>query len=90
MIFIIYSFFSSIINPLSANPTKWSDTLKQFVDCQRTNCLSVLDHFVGLTLKRLIHFRLMFYFYTPWKHQKTSSFPMFSRGADLEHWLQMG
>ena len=32
------------INPLSANPTKWSNTL---------NCLSVFDHFVRLTLKEL-------------------------------------
>ena len=31
------------VNPLSANPTKWSDTLKRIV-------LSVFDHFVGLTL----------------------------------------
>ena len=41
------------LNPLSVNPTKWSDTLKQFVGNLRTNCLSVFDHFVGLALKRL-------------------------------------
>ena len=41
-------------NTLSANPTKWSNTLKQFVDNFPTNCLSVLDHVVGLTLKGLI------------------------------------
>ena len=40
-------------NPLSANPTKWSNTLKQFVDSLPTNCLSVFDPFVGLTLKGL-------------------------------------
>ena len=34
------------LNPLSANPTKWSNTLKQFV-------LSVFDHFVKLALKGL-------------------------------------
>ena len=33
-------------NPLSANPTKWLNTLKQFVG-------SVFDHFVGLTVKGL-------------------------------------
>ena len=38
---------------LSANPTKWSNTLKQFVDCLPTNYLSVLDHFLGLALKGL-------------------------------------
>ena len=34
--------------PLSANPTKWSNTLKQFV-----GNLSVFDHFVKLMLKGL-------------------------------------
>ena len=40
-------------NPLSANPTKWSNTLKQFVGNLPTNCLSVFDHFVELALKGL-------------------------------------
>ena len=40
-----------VFNPLSANFTKWSNTLKQFVGNLPTNCLSVFDHFVGLTLK---------------------------------------
>ena len=35
----------TVFNPLSANPTKWSNTLKQ--------CSSVLDNFVGLSLKGL-------------------------------------
>ena len=39
-------------NPLSANPTKWSNTNKQCVGKLPTNCLSVLDHFVGLALKK--------------------------------------
>ena len=43
-----------MINPLSANPTKWSYTLKQFVGNLPANCLSVFDHFVGLALKGLI------------------------------------
>ena len=41
------------INPLSANFTKWSNTLKQFVSKLPTNFLSVFDHFVGLVLKGL-------------------------------------
>ena len=45
--------FSKRHNPSSANPTKWSNTLKQFVDSLLTNCLSVSDHFVGLVLKGL-------------------------------------
>ena len=41
------------MNPLSANPTKWSNILKQFVGNLPTNCLSVFDHFVKLALKGL-------------------------------------
>ena len=41
------------INPLSANPSKWSNTLNQFVGKLPTNWLSVFDHFEGLALKRL-------------------------------------
>ena len=44
---------SFIFNPSNANPIKWSNTLKQFVGNLPTNCLSVFDHFVGLTLKGL-------------------------------------
>ena len=39
--------------PLSANPTKWSNTLKQSVVNLPTNCLNVFDQFVGLTLRGL-------------------------------------
>ena len=41
------------LNPLSANPTKWSNTLKQFVGNLSTKCLSVFDHFEKLALKGL-------------------------------------
>ena len=40
-------------NPLSGNPTKWSNTFRQFVGKLQTNCLNVYDHFVGLALKWL-------------------------------------
>ena len=59
------------LNPLSPNPTKWSNTLKQFVGKSPTNCFSVFDHFVGLTLKRLTNFFSTIYFYIPWKYLKT-------------------
>ena len=42
-----------IFNPLAANFTKWSNTLKQFVGKLTTNCLIAFDHFVGLALKGL-------------------------------------
>ena len=45
---------SLCFNPLSANFTKWPNTLKQFVGQLPTNCFSVFDHFVGLALKGLI------------------------------------
>ena len=48
--YLTYNFY----NPLSANPTKWSNTLKQFVGNLATNCLSVFDHFVKLALKGII------------------------------------
>ena len=47
--------YHQYLNPLSANPTKWSDTLKQLVVNLPTNCLSVFDHFVILVLKGLNH-----------------------------------
>ena len=44
--------FDNLYNiPLSANFTKWSNILKQFVAKLPTNCLSVFDHFVGLAVK---------------------------------------
>ena len=43
----------SKLNPLSANPTIWSNTLKQIRRQQPTNFLSVFDHFVGSALKGL-------------------------------------
>ena len=41
------------INPFSANFTKWSNTLKQFVGNLLRNYLSVFGHFVRLALKGL-------------------------------------
>ena len=42
------------LNPLNANPEKWSNTLKQIVGNLLTICLSVFDHFMNLALKELI------------------------------------
>ena len=50
---IAYNIFM-VINPLSANPIKWSNILKTIRRLLPTNCLSGFDHFVGLTLKELI------------------------------------
>ena len=48
----VYATFG-LFNPLSANSTKWSNTLKQFVGNLPTNCLSVFDHFERLVFKEL-------------------------------------
>ena len=47
MIVFLYLVFiqSTLINPLNANPEKWSNTLKQIVGKLPTICLSVFDHF---------------------------------------------
>ena len=42
-----------VMNTLSANPTKWSNALKQFVGFCRRTVLSVCDYFVGLEFKGL-------------------------------------
>ena len=46
---------NKMLNTLSANPTKLSNILKQFVGNLQfpANCLSVFDHFVILVLKGL-------------------------------------
>ena len=44
-----------ILSPLSANSTKWSNTLKQLFPNLPKNCLSVFDHFVGLVLQGLMN-----------------------------------
>ena len=44
---------SVYINPLSANTTKLSNTLKTIRRQESTNCLGVFDHFLRLALKRL-------------------------------------
>ena len=42
-------YFFPSLNPLSNNPTKWSDTLKQLSTvADETNYLNVFDHFVGV------------------------------------------
>ena len=90
LMYLIKSFFNMIkksrqkyltiinLNPLSVNPTEWSNTLKQFVAKLPTNCLSVSGHFVNLALKGLK---------SHWKSRKT----LFSRSfiyCYLTKWKQ--
>ena len=53
MLAFLTTITSAYLNPLSANPIKWLNTLKQFVGRLLTNCLSVFGHFVNLALKGL-------------------------------------
>ena len=46
MVFVLVQFI------ISANPTEWSNILKQFVVKLPANCLDVFDHFVRLALKK--------------------------------------
>ena len=55
------AFKQIVFNPLSVNPTKWWNTLKQFVGNFPRNCLSVFDHFVILALKELTQIKLLFF-----------------------------
>ena len=52
-----YSAIWKLVNPFCTNPTKWSNTMKQFVGNLAKNCLSVFDHFVGLALEGLTLFK---------------------------------
>ena len=50
---LIITFYIPVISSLNANPTKWSNILKQFAgSCRRI--VWVFDHFVKLALKRLM------------------------------------
>ena len=50
---ISYVYRLFMINPLRANPTKWSKILKQFFGNLPTNCFSMFDDFVELAFKGL-------------------------------------
>ena len=52
-----------IVNPLSANPTKWSNTLKR---CLPTNCLSVFYHLIELAFKGLT--KQSYFIKSKWHH----------------------
>ena len=82
----VYDFKNNLaINPLSANPTKWSNTLKQFVGKLPTNCFSVFDHCVGLARKVLTHFVPM-----PFSLQCLSVFSRILETTEMEYWHEMG
>ena len=46
-------------------------------------------HWHEMSQKSLTYFLPMFPFYTPWEHQKTKGFLVFSGGIKWEHWPEM-
>ena len=54
--------YGAVLNTLSANFTKWPNTLKQFVGNLPTHFLSVFGHFVGLSLKGLCNLLIVIAF----------------------------
>ena len=57
-------------NLLIVNPTKLSNTLKPICRLLPTNCLSVLNHVVGLVLKILSLINLLFFTFSFRSHQQ--------------------
>ena len=53
--------FKQFLNTLSANPSKWSNTLKQFAGKLLTNCLSVFDHVVKFSLRETCPYLELFW-----------------------------
>ena len=75
-IFLITFHSGMFINSVNANPTKWSNILKQFVGNLPTNCLSVFDHLVRSALQRvksLFCFRKSFWYSSKKIRKKGSS-----------------
>ena len=69
--FYIITSYYIYFNLLTANPAKWSNTLKQFFGNLSTNRLSMFDHFVKLALKGLRNYTIKFFIVSkstlPWK-----------------------
>ena len=69
--FYIITSYYIYFNLLTANPKKWSNTLKQFFGNLSTNRLSMFDHFVKLALKGLRNYTIKFFIVSkstlPWK-----------------------
>ena len=69
--FYVITSYYICFNLLTANPTKWSNTLKQSFGNLPTNCLSMFDHFVKLALKGLRNYTIKFFIVLkstlPWK-----------------------
>ena len=68
------SLYPRSLKAWSINPTKWLNTLKQFVGNLPTNCLSFLDHFVKLALTGL----MKSYFCKPQSDSESSFLKLFS------------
>ena len=66
--FFRQKYFLIWINPLSSNPTEWSNVLKTIRQQWSTDCLSVFDYFIksmlkGSPLKSFLMFFFFFFFF---------------------------
>ena len=48
------------------------------------------DFTISTESKQLPHIMPVISFYSPWRHQKTSGFEMFSGGIERDQWHEMG
>ena len=71
IVFLYFCVCSSYLftNPLSANPTNRTNTLKQFVGILPMNCFTVFEHFVELALKGLICVFFFFFLINLWSYR---------------------
>ena len=83
------------------SPREISNTVNSFLISsklkQRRKCKMLwwVRKFRAFSFKKrrphlLTHISPMFHFYTPWKCQKTFDFLIFSGGAEVEHWAELG
>ena len=77
------------INPLSPNPIKWPNTLKQFVGKPPTNYLNVFGHFVNLALKGLTHSSTYHYQFAKLNIMHIFNVVVFSRVFYLQYKVQL-
>ena len=59
------------------------------VSC-KTFCVTCKRDKVSKANSVLTPFCPIFWFYNPWKHQKTKGFLVYSRSLELEHWSEIG
>ena len=83
-------FFPTTFNPLSANPTKWSNTFKQFdgnsplgLVLEGLSASKFYQRHLGIVAKFCGNLSELIKFYFPGNHWKTICFLMLLRGIEI-------